>query len=68
LAAFYRGLSFLDTQGLIQVSAGQIRVEDAPKLALITTMKDCKDPGQKVANLSCINKKTKQFMPAGATA
>jgi len=34
------------------VSAGQIRVEDAPKLALITTMKDCKDPSQEAANLS----------------
>lgn len=46
-----RVLGFLDKQGLIQVKAGQIRVEDAPRLALITTMKDCKDPVQDEANL-----------------
>jgi CRP-like cAMP-binding protein len=38
-----RVLGFLDKQGLIQVTAGRIRVEDAAKLALITTMKDCKE-------------------------
>ena len=38
-----RVLGFLDKQGLIQVNAGQIRVEDAPRLAQITTMKDCRD-------------------------
>ncbi|MDP2832877.1 MAG: Crp/Fnr family transcriptional regulator [Pseudomonadota bacterium] len=49
---FSRVLGFLDKQGLIQVSAGLIRVADAPKLALITTMKDCKDPSQEAVNLS----------------
>jgi DNA-binding transcriptional regulator LsrR (DeoR family) len=41
-----RVLSFLDKQGLIQVAASQIRIEDANKLALITTMKDCKEVAQ----------------------
>lgn len=41
-----RVLGFLDKQGLIQMSAGLIRIEDAPRLAQITSMKDCKDPCQ----------------------
>lgn len=47
-----RVLSFLDKQGLIQVNAGEIRIEDAPGLARITTMKECKEPGQEEPNLS----------------
>jgi len=43
---FSRVLGFLDKQGLIQVSAGLIRIEDADKLARITSMKDCKEAGQ----------------------
>jgi CRP/FNR family transcriptional regulator, dissimilatory nitrate respiration regulator len=40
-----RVLGFLDKQGLIQVAASRIRIEDATRLAQITTMKDCKDAG-----------------------
>ena len=40
-----RVLGFLDKQGLIQVNAGKIRIEDAPRLAQITTMKNCNDGG-----------------------
>lgn len=43
---FSRVLGFLDKQGLIQVNAGLIHVEDAPRLAQISTMKDCKEAGQ----------------------
>jgi CRP/FNR family transcriptional regulator, dissimilatory nitrate respiration regulator len=47
-----RVLGFLDKQGLIQVSGGLIRVDDAPKLAQITSMKDCRDPGLESVNLT----------------
>lgn len=45
-----RVLGFLDKQGLIQVSASLIRIEDAPGLARITSMKDCKEPVQAPKN------------------
>lgn len=40
---FSRVLGFLDKQGLIQVSGPEIRVEDADRLQLVTTMKDCRE-------------------------
>lgn len=39
---FSRVLGFLDKQGVIQVSAGMIRVEDVSRLSRITSMKECK--------------------------
>lgn len=47
---FSRVLGFLDKQGLIQVAAGQIRIEDAPKLAQITSMKEGRETGQEEGN------------------
>jgi CRP-like cAMP-binding protein len=44
-----RVLSFLDKQGLIQMSGGQISIEDGSKLTEITSMRDHKEPEQNVA-------------------
>jgi CRP-like cAMP-binding protein len=49
---FSRVLGFLDKQGVIQMSASRIRVEDISRLSQITSMKDCKEPGHEVANLT----------------
>ncbi len=38
-----RVLAFLDKQGLIQTAASEIRVEDAARLAQVTSMRDCKE-------------------------
>lgn len=46
-----RVLSFLDKQGLIQMSGGEIRVEDACKLAQIPSMRDGREPAQEEGNL-----------------
>jgi len=47
---FSRVLHFLDKQGLIQVNGRQIRVENGPQLAQITSMRDCKDGDREIAN------------------
>lgn len=49
---FSRVLGFLDKQGVIQMSAGKIRVEDISRLSQITSMKDCREPGHEAANLT----------------
>lgn len=43
-----RVLGFLDKQGLIQMSGGQISIKDGNKLAEITSMRDHKEPSQNV--------------------
>jgi len=43
---FSRVLSFLDKQGVIHVSGGQIKVADSEKLGQITTMKDDREAEQ----------------------
>lgn len=49
---FSRVLGFLDKQGVIQMSAGRIRVEDISRLSQITSMKDCREPGQEAVILT----------------
>lgn len=47
-----RVLSFLEKQGLIQMSGGEITVESAADLARIPSMKDCKEIPMEEQNLS----------------